>query len=185
MSWTIRNYLADPATVMEIDQQGDRTAAIMAGGYLEDFLAMSVKKLLVDDAKVIDDFFAGMGPLSSFSAKIDMAYLLRLVDDENRKRMHIIRRIRNDFAHDLSPLTFKSKRVADRCRALFKPNDLRKAVYDAQHKGLGPIGNAKGDSRRIYLTAIKLYVFYLDAGIRIVTRNEPFAPGYRRQPANE
>jgi len=182
MSWTIRNDFADPATVMEIEEQGDRTAAIMAGGYLEDFLAMSVKKLLVDDAKIIDGFFTGMGPLSSFSAKIDMAYLLRLTDDQNRNRMHIIRRIRNDFAHDLSPLTFKSKRVADRCKALFNPDDLRKAVYDAQQSGLGPMGDAKGDPRRIYLNAIRLYVFYLDAGIMIVTRNRSTALRSRRQP---
>jgi hypothetical protein len=111
MSWSVRDLDADTATVIEIEEQTDRAAAIVAGSYLEDFLAAMIRSTFTQDDKVLNQFFNGMGPLATFSAKIDMAYLLHLVDEDNRKRLHQIRRIRNEFAHDFSPLKFETLRM--------------------------------------------------------------------------
>jgi hypothetical protein len=176
MSWIVREGDADPNTVREIEEQTDRAAAIIAGSYLEDFLAAAVRSKLTQDEKVLNQFFKGMGPLATFSAKIDMAYLLHLVDEEDRKRLHQIRRIRNEFAHDLSPLKFETLRIADMCRAIYGSDEnLNSAIAAAQEKGLGPHGEADGDPRNMYLAAIRILSFLLDLETPLPIRSEPSA----------
>lgn len=45
--------------------------------------------------------FRHNGPLSTFSARLDMAFALYLIGEKTRHDLDIIRDIRNDFAHDL------------------------------------------------------------------------------------
>jgi hypothetical protein len=59
---------------------------------------LAIQERLEDDAKVINSFFQNMGPLASFLAKIDLAYLMRIITADIREQLHTIRRIRNDFA---------------------------------------------------------------------------------------
>jgi hypothetical protein len=186
MSWTVRESDADFATVVEIEEQTDRAAAIIAGSYLEDFLAAAIRSKFTQDEKVLNQFFNGMGPLATFSAKIDMAYLLHLVDEDNRKRLHQIRRIRNEFAHDLSPLKFETLRIADMCRAIYGSDEnLNSAIAAAQEKGLGPHGEADGNPRNTYLAAIRILTFYLDLATPLTARSEPSAPQSRLLPDQE
>jgi hypothetical protein len=61
--------------------------------------------------------FDGYGPLSSFSGKIDVAYALHIITKATYRDLTTIRRIRNKFAHPMSPDThFDSPEI----RALFK-----------------------------------------------------------------
>jgi DNA-binding MltR family transcriptional regulator len=57
----------------------------------------------------------GHGPLGSFSAKIDTAYCLGLLSEDEYGDLHSIRHIRNDFAHKLTGLAFEYRSIADRC----------------------------------------------------------------------
>ena len=43
--------------------------------------------------------FVGYGPLSSFSAKLDLAYCLGHIPNNLRRNLHAIRKVRNAFAH--------------------------------------------------------------------------------------
>jgi len=64
-----------------------------------------------------------MGPLASFSAKIDLAYLMRIITADIREKLHTIRRIRNEFAHNLAPLTFESPKIRSMCeKNLIRPS---------------------------------------------------------------
>jgi hypothetical protein len=61
-----------------------------------------------------DAIFYRMGaPLSSFSAKIEMAYALGIIANELRLTLHLIREIRNKFAHEIEALTFDHHEVAE------------------------------------------------------------------------
>jgi hypothetical protein len=82
MSWTNRVDYDDERIVKEIDRQEDRGAAVIAGAFLEDFLTDAIRTRLLDGESVLDQFLSGMGPLATFSAKIEMAYLLK--DCDNR-----------------------------------------------------------------------------------------------------
>lgn len=68
--------------------------------------------------------FEGNGPLATLSAKIDLARLLGLVTETIRSDLHIIRDIRNEFAHQIAhktehtKLSFSSPHIRDKCMAL-------------------------------------------------------------------
>ena len=61
-------------------------------------------------------------PLGNFSAKIDFAYRIGLIDLNQRSSFHLIRRIRNKFAHSSEEINFESAVVKDRIRELFRLN---------------------------------------------------------------
>jgi hypothetical protein len=53
----------------------------------------------------------GLGPLSSFSAKIRLGYLLKLYAYLVRCELTAIKGIRNRFAHEQSPITFDTPNI--------------------------------------------------------------------------
>jgi hypothetical protein len=62
--------------------------------------------------------FDGQGPLSTFSAKIDVAHAFEIIGDDEVSDFHAIRNIRNAFAHTTVPLHFDSPEIASRFQAL-------------------------------------------------------------------
>jgi DNA-binding MltR family transcriptional regulator len=101
-----------------LSRETDRGVALTAGAYLDEMLTALLTAFFVNHAKIAAEFFAPAGPLGSFSAKIDMSYALGLLSAKARFALHIIRRIRNEFAHVSAGLTFGDEAVASRCGAL-------------------------------------------------------------------
>lgn len=97
----------------DIDQSGDRAAAIVAAAFLEDHLAIALKKRFQQDEKILNEIFRSSGPLGSFSAKINLAFLIGLCSQEACKELHTIKDIRNEFAHKGLTRDFNSQRVRD------------------------------------------------------------------------
>jgi hypothetical protein len=97
----------------EIDRSDDRAAAIVAAAFLDDHLTIALKTRLHQDEEILKDFFRPSGPLGSFSAKIDLAFLIGLCSRETCKELHTIRDIRNAFAHKGLTRDFNSQRVRD------------------------------------------------------------------------
>jgi DNA-binding MltR family transcriptional regulator len=58
-----------------------------------------------------DRLFKGQHPLAEFAAKIDVAYALRVIDDDIYGDLRIINDIRNEFAHVLVDAHFRSPEV--------------------------------------------------------------------------
>jgi len=102
--------------------ESDRGCALLAASYLDGELEALLRARLVDDAKTIETFFRPDGPLGSFSARIDMAYLLGLIGSAARRDLDLIREIRNDFGHNPSPIDFSHPAIANRCRELSHSN---------------------------------------------------------------
>lgn len=51
------------------------------------------------NAKLRKGIFNGYGPLASFSARIDVAYALGIIDQSLFKLLHAVRELRNSLAH--------------------------------------------------------------------------------------
>jgi len=120
-----------------LTEETDRGCALMAASYLESRVGDLLKSFLVNNHSILNSLFSSTGPLGSFAARIDMAYVLALIPDNMRHDFHIVRKIRNQFAHDPLELSFDSPSIADRCRAL---------TY---------IGSSKSDSPRgLFLSAL-------------------------------
>jgi len=57
----------------------------------------------------------GNGPLSTFSAKIKLAYALGIVSAETRLQIERVREVRNHFAHHKDKVSFKHPSVMSVC----------------------------------------------------------------------
>lgn len=101
-----------------IDHESDRGCALMMASFLEDQLFHLLSESFVDDPKTIKGLLTGTGGLSSFSARIDMAYLLGIITPMIRHDLHLIRKIRNEFAHNPGRLSFSDHDIIQRCKEL-------------------------------------------------------------------
>jgi DNA-binding MltR family transcriptional regulator len=103
--------------ITKFQRESDRACAILAIATLDTLLEDLLRKAMIAEAP--QALFDGHGPLQNFSAKIDMAYACGLISSEERRDLHTLRKIRNDFAHDVDhELSFTVAKVADRVRAL-------------------------------------------------------------------
>jgi DNA-binding MltR family transcriptional regulator len=116
----------------EIEESHDRAAAVVAAAFVEDRLATALKARFHQDEAITGNLFRSSGPLGSFKAKIDLAYLVGLCSKEAHSDLDIIRRIRNEFAHELTTKTFESQRVNDLTKnfALIKTRKIRMRSAD-------------------------------------------------------
>src|SRR5687768_9142964 len=88
------------AFLEELKTQSDRGVAIVAASVLEEITkGLILARLIELSSDRRDTLFEKTGaPLSSFSAKIEMAFALGAITNEIRLGLHLIREIRNRFA---------------------------------------------------------------------------------------
>jgi DNA-binding MltR family transcriptional regulator len=140
---TIGGLIRDNAIFEEIQRQEDRGAAIIAGSFLDEFLLKAISSVLIDDEKSVEEIFEGTAPLATFSAKIEMAYLMGLMSKRSRTLANAIRNVRNDFAHKLQPLTFDTSLIKGKCQTLLYQRDIM-AMYESATKLFEKHGNMTG-----------------------------------------
>lgn len=107
--------------VDEFKNESDRAAVILGAAKLDTLLYQLLDRYFVPSPSGSDDLLDGDSPLSSFSAKINICYRLGLLSAEFTRALHIVRRIRNAFAHELSGAHLDSGPQADRVNALLFP----------------------------------------------------------------
>lgn len=114
----------EAALIAELNGESERACAVVGAAWVEEALQSAIESVLHphDDARRA--LFTGMGPLSAFAAKIDLACVFGFMTDSVRKDLHAIRRTRNDFAHVIAhqstqaKLSFNSDFIRARCLAL-------------------------------------------------------------------
>ena len=57
-----------------------------------------IRLFMVENCEDVDQLFTGMNPLSTFSARIRIAYALGLVTEDEYHDLKIIKDVRNRFA---------------------------------------------------------------------------------------
>jgi hypothetical protein len=119
----------------ELGAESDRGAALLSGAYVDSWLEKAVKSRLSDrqlrkDGTLFHRLFEGANPpLQSFSAKIDLAFALKLIGPHSYDDLGIIRYVRNRFAHVVdfdSPwqgLRFTDQSIEARCNNLWFPKN--------------------------------------------------------------
>jgi hypothetical protein len=109
------------ALIEEIEDQTDRGVAIIGAAWIEETMSAAIESFLHSDSKAWDRLFVGNGPLSTFSAKIDLCSLLGMISGPIKSDLHIIREIRNEFAHQIvhrsehTKLSFATSHIEDKC----------------------------------------------------------------------
>lgn len=102
-----------------LNQETDRGCALMSAAFLDSELTALLKSKLIYDKAIFNSLFAHSGPLGTFSAKIDLAYSIGLIGKKAHRDLHIIRKLRNDFAHLSEPITFEHVSMRKRCQELY------------------------------------------------------------------
>jgi hypothetical protein len=104
--------------VNEFRGESDRAAVILGASKLDQMLGMVLEKFLRPSANSTDDLFSNNGPLGTFSAKIELTYRLGLIDSSFCRSIHLSRRIRNNFAHEVYGASLSSGSHKDRVKSL-------------------------------------------------------------------
>ena len=108
MLWFMLNEQQSRA-IAEIEHSGsDRIVTVVGGALLDQSLRVALQSKMRQDKKAFQRLFKDSGPLAS-SNKVELAYLLHLVEEPMRDAMEAICQIRNLFAHQLD-MSFKFAR---------------------------------------------------------------------------
>ncbi len=96
----------------------DRGVSLVSAAYLGEELRLLLSKMFVDSPKIVNALFESNGPLATFSSRIDLAFATGLLSQESHRLLHLIRKIRNDFAHQHQDMSFADEAMTARCREL-------------------------------------------------------------------
>lgn len=94
----------------------DRAVAVLAPMHLDTMLGTLLK--LVMAPKSATELLDGDRPLSSFSSRINAAHAFHLILEAIWRDLHLVRKIRNEFAHKIDVHTFGDAQVVNFCKAL-------------------------------------------------------------------
>jgi len=111
-----RAYAAFQAFIDEFARETDRAAVVLGAARLDAQLYQLISKVLAPCSGSNDELLDGDSPLATFSSKINIGYRLGLIDASMARALHLCRRIRNSFAHEITSSTLDAHR--DRIREL-------------------------------------------------------------------
>jgi hypothetical protein len=144
-------------TFEQFQTESDRGAALVGVAYLDDQLKGLFKAKMLDESKIAE-LLEGYGPLSTLSARADVAYGLGWLGPKTYRDITLLRRIRNDFAHAHEPLTFSTQAIQQRCDQLELPQ---------------AIGGHLSDSKTKFLFTVSMLAFRIEAQAKQTERVEP------------
>jgi hypothetical protein len=109
----------------ELKDESPRGVVLISSAMLEEALRELIIAFLVPNTSSSDTLFNGpTSAFGSFSAKIDVAYRLGLISDKFCRDLHLIRRIRNDIAHNPESFSFESASAKERINALSQSHGI-------------------------------------------------------------
>jgi len=105
----------------EFKNESDRAAVVLGGAQLDLLLYQLLDAFLLPVTSGKDELLEGDSPLATFSARINVSYRLGLIDEDLARALHLVRRIRNSFAHEISSASLAAGTHRDRVRELVLP----------------------------------------------------------------
>jgi len=103
----------------EIEESSDRNTCVILTAMLETDIFHTLFYLLdVSDSDLQESLLDRDGALSSLYGNINLLYAMGLITKEECETLHIIRRVRNHFAHTDMPLNFNSEVIGEEIRRI-------------------------------------------------------------------
>jgi len=109
------------ATAKEFEKESDRAVVVLGAAKLDNLLYQLLAARLIPCSSGDDELLDGDRPLSTFSSRINIAYRLGLITHNFAKALHLVRKLRNDFAHEYSGISIAAGPQRDRIDALIHP----------------------------------------------------------------
>lgn len=121
-----------------LNKESPRGKVLVSAGFLEQQLKEVLLAFMLQNAQAEELLEGANAPLGTFSSRTNTAFVLGLITDREHHDLTLIRRIRNDFAHDIHT-SFETRSVIDRCKELL----LKAPDYTSEKMGevkVGPQG---------------------------------------------
>jgi len=83
------------------DESPDRGIAISLPAIIDNRLTSILRAIMLPEKKLLDEMFQPSGALGNFKTKINLVYVLRLINKEFYEDLCAVNKIRNYFAHKL------------------------------------------------------------------------------------
>ena len=112
------------------DRSAIITVASHAETHLEALIGISLPHFRNGEKEDWNLTFRHEGPLGTFSACIDMAFYLTLIDKSLREQLHDLRDMRNAVAHTKRRVTFEDVELQNVAKRLFAPKGAFKLLDD-------------------------------------------------------
>ena len=139
LHWNI-DYL-----ISEFGKESDRAAVILVTSLIDETLTDLLRLHLLPSPSASDEIFDGVNaPLGNFSSKINFGFRVGLISAKFARDLHLIRKIRNQFAHNVFGCTFDDGSVKQRIDLInksfndkgyfFNKNEYKQ--YQKSHRGL-------------------------------------------------
>ena len=111
-------HLADFASLLhDLNKESERGAVLISSAYIEGQLKKIIAAFLLRGAaskKLLNEF---SGPLGTFVARAAAAEALGLISEDEGSDLTVIRKIRNEFAHN-HRAAFSDEHIAQKCHLL-------------------------------------------------------------------
>lgn len=107
--------------IEDFAKESDRAAVIVGAARIDEALCQMLVAFLLPSTSSSDELLDNDRPLGTFSSRIHLCYRLGLIDADLARALHLIRKIRNGFAHDSGTSSLDSGSHADRIRELVRP----------------------------------------------------------------
>lgn len=141
----------------EFNKETERGTALAAAAMLDELLGRIIESFLIPNkgSKALLDGFNA--PLGTFSARIASAFALGLLSEVEYRQCELIRKVRNEFAHQIK-VSFKTERIV----SLYAQLQLSAKSY----------GDVRVDTRGQFTTAA--------VGLILSLTNRPHYVGEKR-----
>ena len=106
----------------ELRKESERGCVVLAFAWMDNQLTCNLRKYLLPSAQhaeKADELLGIGGPIGDAATKINLCFRLGLLGSNTHKSLHMFRRLRNDFAHLASNISFDNQTIKDRVRAIF------------------------------------------------------------------
>lgn len=145
----LKSMMKEPITAQDpaehnqqLKNESDRSTIILHGGLIEEMLVSRLGRLMPDiNGDERARIFHFEGPLGSFSNRIRMSHALGIIDRPTKRKIEILKELRNVAAHCHKPMSFDLPQV-------------RGAIAQLFHKGAEVFDDEKGSEiRTLYSVA--------------------------------
>jgi mannitol operon repressor len=101
----------------ELNQESDRGAVLVSVAMIDDLLEKIILAFLIESKNTTELLSGFNAPLGTFSARILAAYSLGLISENEYAECNRLRKIRNEFAHNVYK-RFNDQKMKDLCADL-------------------------------------------------------------------
>ncbi len=113
----------------EFEKESDRACVIISATMLDEALETILRGFLSPSSSSGDELLDGpQAPLQTFSSRIHACLRLGLISSRLTRDLHLIRKIRNHFAHNIIGCSFETQEVRNRIRDLVRSVNILQSI---------------------------------------------------------